>query len=177
MFQNYTQNFPISTLLIVINLLMFALIRWQIIPPEYAVCVPGILNPGTFLCHFSHIQLSHLAMNMFVLFQISPFLEVKIPRFTYGLVIISIWLGCVGILFLFQKHPSLGFSGIMLGLLTFTIGLYYRNKQFSQQLLFWLGLNIAIGLLPQISFIGHLAGAIAGAAVFGIYAVFRRHHT
>jgi membrane associated rhomboid family serine protease len=108
-------------------------------------------------------------MNMFVCFQISPFVERRIPGMRYGALIFALWMLTVGVTFPFMHYPTLGFSGIMLGLLTFTIGLYRHQREFAKTLLGWLGINIAIGLLPQISFVGHLGGAFAGALLFGLY--------
>lgn len=82
------------------------------------------------------------------------------------MIVLSIWLLAVAITFPVMDSPSLGFSAINMGLLAFSIGLFRHHKEFAKSLAGWLGLNIVIGLLPQISFWGHLGGAVSGMVVF-----------
>ena len=111
-------------------------------------------------------------MNMAVFFQISLLLEQHLYPSRYIGIIVAIWILTSLSTMPLIIAPTLGFSGILMGLLAFCVGLFQHRKQFSRELLIWLGINIVIGFIPQISFWGHLCGALSGTFVFGIYRLF-----
>lgn len=164
--KKYAQNFPVTTTLVIINLAIFLLNRSGIIYP--IVSMPGILNLNAVLANFSHYGFIHFAFNMMILWQISPLIEVKFRGIFYGGIVLAllsiVTLGVAR----FSDYPTLGFSGIGLGMMVLAGFLYWRNKMISKQLLGWAVANIFIGLLPGISFAGHFVGAAAGLIVFGI---------
>lgn len=173
--KNFIYTYRVTSFIIGMNLIIFLLNQFYIFP--YSLSLPEQFNAGTFLAHFSHYDLWHVVMNLFVFLQISPLLEKPLGTMKYSLVILFIWFCTSLLIYPFIKNPTLGFSGIMLGLITFTIGFYYREKQFAYELMGWLGLNILIGLMPRISFWGHFGGAIAGALAFFIFWMFKgRNH-
>ena len=169
--QRFINTYRVTSFIIGVNLTIFLMNQFSLFPAPLSL--PGLLNAGTFLAHFSHYDLLHVLMNMFVFLQISPLLERPLGMVKYSLIIIFIWLATALLIYPVIQHPTLGFSGIMLGILTFTIGYYYHEKQFAYELSGWLMLNILIGLMPQISFWGHLGGAVSGALVFGVFWLFQ----
>ncbi len=172
-FQSFYGRFPVTIGILALNGIIFLLIHMRIIPFPLMLSTPGMWSVGTFLSHFSHLALFHILMNMAVFFQISPLLESRMSKTQYIGVVLMIWLVLIGITFPFMRVPSLGFSGIMMGLIVFTIGMYAHQKAFVKTLFTWLLINIAIGLLPQISLLGHAGGAVAGGLVFGARYLFQ----
>lgn len=171
-FSTFLRDFPITSAIVALNLGIFVLNHLGIIPP--IISLPRELNVYNALAHFSHIDLMHIAFNMLIFVQISPLIEQKIRGFFYLSIIIALWCLLITGGFYFSTHPSLGFSGIGLGLMTFCGLLYYQNHQFSQQILGWTAINILIGFLPGISFLMHFLGAIAGLIIFGIYWAYKK---
>jgi membrane associated rhomboid family serine protease len=130
--------------------------------------MPGIIDLNAILANFSHSALMHFIFNMLVLWQISPLIEVKFRGISYAGIILAITsLITLGVA-RFSEYPTLGFSGIGLGMMVFAGFLYWRNKHISKQLLGWAAANIVLGLAPGISFAGHFIGALAGALIFGL---------
>ena len=163
----YFERFPVTSGIIIINLIIFVLNHLGYL--SFTISQPHVLNAGTFLAHFSHFEIFHILMNMAVCYRISPLVEIRIKSDPFLLVVLAIWFLTVGIMFPFQSFPTLGFSGIMMGILMFVILLYREHHEFSKNLFGWLVLNIFVGFLPNVSFIGHLSGALAGLIVFGVY--------
>jgi rhomboid protease GluP len=156
----YWNRYPITMILTVVNLIIYLLNHSGLIYP--VIVYPGMINLYTFFGHFSHISLMHIGFNLLILWQIGPLIESRLSRIKFLFLIATLWLGLVGGGLLWLKTPSLGFSGIGLGLLAFTGLLYRSEKKFSQSLLKWVAFNVLIGLLPQISFLMHFLGALLG---------------
>lgn len=162
--QKYARNFPVTTILLLLNLVIF--IHNQVGFPF--VAMPGVINLNSFLANFSHMGLMHFGFNMLVLWQISPLIEVKFRGISYaGIILAMASLITLGVA-RFSNYPTLGFSGIGLGMMVFAGFLYWKNKYIAKQLLGWAAANIVLGLTPGISFAGHFIGALAGALIFGI---------
>jgi membrane associated rhomboid family serine protease len=168
-FRSYFHHFPITTGILLVNILIF-LLNFVGLSEMYSVSFPGVFTSGTFLAHFSHFSMLHFLMNMAVCYRLCPLLETQLKSNTFLIVFLGIWFGLVGFLWFFQENPVVGFSGIMMGFITMLMFLMRRmHRQFSQSLLFLVVLNILVGFLPQISFVGHFGGVIVGAVVFGVY--------
>lgn len=115
-----------------------------------------------------HADMQHLIINLFSFILISP-METILGGKLFLLIIIFIWLVNTLIITLLQStvpkfnRYSLGFSGVVIGLMVVYAWLLYKNKNTAY-------LNIGLLLLsiiPQffskgISFEGHLSGFVAG---------------
>ncbi len=165
----FIKDTPITAVLLLINVIMFILIRAGLLSAPMFLTTPGGLTIGSFLAHFAHMDFIHILMNMAVLYQISPLIERALTRVEYIAILLSIWLGLVFIAEPFITGPSLGFSGILMGLIVVTIGLYYNYPALRKMLITWTVVNIAIGLLPGISFLMHSLGAVVGGMVILLY--------
>jgi len=164
--QKYLKNFPITSFIIGINGVIFLLNTLGIAPT--IISTPGILSFQTVLANFFHANLIHFAFNMLIVWQISPLIEVKFRGIYYAGILLSfLSLVSLGVARL-SHYPTLGFSGIGLGIMVFAGLIYWKNKHISKQLIGWAAANIIFGLMPGISFIGHAVGAFAGLLVFGI---------
>ena len=167
---SYFENFPMTSGLLIINFLLFILNHLGF--AEYTISYPQIISSGTFLAHFSHVQILHLIMNMVILYRMGPLLETHLHPDGMLNLFLGLWFGLVIFLYFFQTTPLLGFSGIIMGFLSFLMLLSRRmNREFSQSILIMLILNILIGLMPGISFMGHFGGAIVGVILFLIYRI------
>jgi rhomboid protease GluP len=117
-----------------------------------------------------HGSLPHILSNMYALFIIGPSIERSYgsKRFL-ALYLLSGMFGNV-FSFLFTLAPSLGASTSIFGLVAAQTVYVYRNRAFfgraAQPMLMNLGIiifiNMAIGLLPQIDYFGHLGGLTGG---------------
>ncbi len=171
---NYFRSLPITAGILLINISIFIIAK-VIEIPWYFLSTPGFLSIGSFLSHFSHFDILHILMNMAVFSQISPLLERALSKTQYLACIIAIWLLTVFIAQPFLTTYSLGFSGILMGLITLTAILYWHLTPMRQQLLVMTGINIAIGLLPGISFLMHFVGAFSGCIVGVLLTIASRH--
>lgn len=173
MISYYFREFPLTCIIVALNVAIFIWINALAPNPYLYLNVPGTFSLGTFLAHFAHQSIIHIFFNMFVFAQISPILEKYLGQMTYLLVLVAIWILTVGLMRPVLDTPTLGFSGILMGLMSFVIFLFYHVPQIRNQLVFWLGINLLVGLSPGISFWGHFMGALAGLIVFFTYSMTR----
>lgn len=130
---------------------------------------------------FLHSGWPHFLMNSFVLFSLGPFLERLLGSARFLTLYVA--SGLLGSLFgtLFAKlsgHSlSVGASGAIFGLLgaTAVLGFYPRGQipqvlvaDLKKNAVINLALNAAISLRPNIDFLAHLGGAVAGIAIVGM---------
>lgn len=158
---------PITTALLAVNATIFLANQFGAL--LWTVSLPGVYGPGALLAHFSHASLMHLLMNCWGIFIISPSLEQMLGRQRYLTLLLWLWVAQAAILPQVQTAPTLGFSGMLMGMLTF-FALRLRETAYrgaSRELLILVGINLALPLMmPQISFIGHAAGALLGGVAY-----------
>jgi membrane associated rhomboid family serine protease len=130
---------------------------------------------------FLHSGWPHFLMNSFVLFSLGPFLERLLGSARF--LILYVVSGLLGSLFgtLFAKlsgHSlSVGASGALFGLLgaTAVLGFFPRGQipqvlvaELKRNAVINLGLNVVNSLRPNIDFLAHLGGAVAGFIILGL---------
>ncbi|UFX82814.1 rhomboid family intramembrane serine protease [Candidatus Absconditicoccus praedator] len=153
--------------LILVNAIIFLFIIWyQQIDPiliNYLFLnIPQVLSPGIILSNFAHIQPFHILLNLYGLYLLGPMIESISGKKTFiKLIIFCMIFSSLGV-WIFSPHPVLGFSGILMSMLAFVFFKYKQLGHIREQVGIFLVLNIVIGVLPGISFAGHLFGAIAG---------------
>lgn len=118
---------------------------------------------------FTHVDLWHIGFNMVALWILGPQLELMLGRVRYlGLYLLS---GLVGsaVVYWFSNPttPTLGASGAIFGLMGALLVLAFKVKADMNQLLVWIGLNIAITFFGRstISWQGHLGGFVGGVVL------------
>lgn len=158
-------RFPITSAIILVNLVIFGINHMRILGAPF-ISRPRVFDSHLFLSNFSHLDYFHIFMNMYLLWMIGPYIESRLPAWQYVLVIFAIWILLSLMGYFINPNPSLGFSGIGLGIMAFVALFFWGQGSFSQELIKWIGINIAIGFLPQISLAGHALGAVSGAVVF-----------
>ncbi len=170
---------PITKILLAINIIIFIANQFGALP--YTVSYPGIYSIGTFLSHFSQASLWHLGSNIIGIVIVSPILEKNLGIKKYTGLLLFLWLAQVGILPHILTTPTLGFSGILMGLFTYlAMYLWWLEKenparQVGRDLLVLVGINLALPLMiPQISFLGHAIGALLGLVAISMAEIIKR---
>lgn len=165
---SFFRSAPVTTFCIGWNLLIFIAYHIGFLPIWMMVALPGDIGLSTFLAHFSHVDLLHIAMNMVVFTQIGSILEQRLGSMIYFISLVAIWLLTVSIGQPFLHDPTLGFSGILMGLIVLAAGVMSHYRGFTQQMLVLVAVNLVTGLLPGISFLMHFVGAVAGGLVYAM---------
>ena len=139
--------------------------------------VPGVADGHwlqLFTSMFTHVEIWHIGFNMLALWFLGPQLEQALGRLRFtGLYLLS---GLVGSAFVYWFAPpesgSLGASGAIFGLLGALLVIAIKVKADLQQLLMWIGLNVAITVFGAgaISWQAHLGGFVGGAALAAVLA-------
>lgn len=114
---------------------------------------------------FLHIDLLHLALNMFALWIFGSQLEPILGRSRF----LTLYLLCglagsaASYAFLPTGHSALGASGAIFGLVGATLVILRRLRYDISTTVTFLGLSLLIGfMLPSIDWRGHLGGLVAG---------------
>lgn len=123
---------------------------------------------------FTHVEIWHVAMNMFALFLFGPALEGIIGRARFlAVYLVGGLASSVLVLFLSQQYGStVGASGALFGLLGALLVLARKARLNSQ----WLVQNLVLGVVITvvgwrlISWQGHLGGFLGGVAAAAIIA-------
>jgi membrane associated rhomboid family serine protease len=116
---------------------------------------------------FLHVNVLHIAFNMFALFILGTLLEPAIgtPRFV-GVYLVSLLAGSCGALLLSPDETTVGASGAIFGLMSaaFIVARHRGLEQLASQIGFYVILNLIFTFgIPGISIGGHLGGLIGGA--------------
>ncbi len=115
------------------------------------------------LYQFLHGSIFHLLGNMFMLVYIGSILEQNIgKKWIIGLFIGTTLAVYIAII-LFSRSPVIGMSGFCLAVFTMyaEIERQKRNPEAKTAYIF-IFLNIALGVIGDISLVGHLFGALCG---------------
>jgi membrane associated rhomboid family serine protease len=123
---------------------------------------------------FTHVEIWHVAMNMFALFIFGPALEAIISRSRFlAVYLVSGLASSVLVMFLSSQYGStVGASGALFGLLGALLVMARKARLNSQ----WLMQNLAIGVVitvvgwRMISWQGHLGGFLGGVVAAAIVA-------
>jgi rhomboid protease GluP len=182
----------VSTTLLAANVAVFALMALagvDVMQPEAQDLLRWGANSGALVgsgepwrlltAAFVHVGLLHLAMNMYVLWQIGPFVERLVGN--AGFLALYVVSGLAGSLASAAWHPlvtSAGASGALFGVIGALLGVLARRPMgmppqavalMRRNLIVLIGANVLLGLsIPQIDNAGHFGGLAAGFAC-GLY--------
>ena len=144
----------------------------------YKAFVVGLNQYWRFLTSgFVHVELWHLVINVFSLFNIGAYLELVLDRIKYlSVLLTAIIFGNLLVFIGSGNIVSLGISGGLYGLLAVLFVYYFksgmiRNRRLRNNIIMIMAVNIIVSLSPGISFLGHLGGFIAGL-VLGVIMLF-----
>ncbi|MCS6982870.1 MAG: rhomboid family intramembrane serine protease [Candidatus Absconditabacterales bacterium] len=162
---------PLTVILIVILIVIFLIINILIQTGHQAfvstrfVNIAGVATPGFLIANISHLNPWHLLANLSAFFMLGTMAETLLSRKSYCLLLLTSALATSSVVWVFSSGITLGFSGVNMGLLAWYFFAHARHNSWeNQQFLSMLIINIAIGLIPGISFAGHLGGALGGTA-------------
>ncbi len=138
---------------------------------DYTTLVVQIL-----LFQFLHGSLLHLFLNGYFLYSAWPELEARMSRDRYTWFFITTTIFVAIALLVFQPYVNtIGISGFCMAILSYLwIDLYTTRHPMASQILVMLAINIGIGLVPGISLVGHLAGAIWWLVWWAIFRNWRK---
>lgn len=171
----------ITYILIAVNLMIYALTAYlsgNIVDSDTNVLVflgakvNELISGGEYYrlvsCMFLHGGIVHVALNMYSLYALGPFVESLYGKVRY--TIIYFLAGIVSSLFsyIFSPHISVGASGAIFGLLgaalVFAVKMRDRiRKDFIINILSVIGINLVMGFsIPNVDNFGHLGGLVGG---------------
>ncbi|MCM3340383.1 MULTISPECIES: rhomboid family intramembrane serine protease [unclassified Paenibacillus] len=189
--RSYVKNYPVTTLLIIANLVMFAvlavsggsqngenLFRFGAIWKEEPY-IHETWRMATAM--FLHSGFEHLLFNMFALFVFAPPLEKILGSFKYALLYVASGLLGNGAALMLSEWGTLavGASGAIYGLYGayLFIAIFQRwtlDDASRKTLLIILGIGIAQSfIISGISWSAHIGGLVAGFAVYSILRLIR----
>ncbi|MFL6022309.1 MAG: rhomboid family intramembrane serine protease [Marmoricola sp.] len=117
---------------------------------------------------FTHVEVIHIALNMFALYFLGPPLEQVLGRVRFiTLYLVSGLTGSAAVmLFSNQYGSTLGASGAIFGLFGALAVVAYKVGGDFRNVLIWIGLNLAFTFtVPNISWQGHIGGLVGGTLV------------
>lgn len=126
----------------------------------YVDAIPWLIS-STVLFQFLHGDALHLMMNWLFIYQAGPEVESRMSRTNFIRFFIGSTIFVAIALAVFSSGVTIGMSGFCMALLSYLwVDLYTTRHPMANQILIMLVLNILLGLSGNISFVGHLAGAI-----------------
>lgn len=136
--------------------------------------VPGVSDGSfwqLFTSMFAHVEIWHIAFNMFALYALGPQLEMVLGRLRFlALYLLS---GLAGSALVFwasdEQSATLGASGAIFGLMGGLLVVAFKVKGNVQTILTWIAINAVITIVGSqyISWQGHLGGFLGGLAIAG----------
>lgn len=114
------------------------------------------------LFQFLHGGVLHLFMNCYFLYSAWPEVEARMSRDRYIWFFVTATIFVAIALLVFQPYATtIWISWFCMAILSYLwIDLYTTRHPMAPQILMMLAINIGIGLVPGISLVGHLFGAI-----------------
>ena len=117
---------------------------------------------------FTHVEVLHIAFNMFALYVLGPQLEMVIGRARFlALYLISALAGSTLVYWAGPEYgATVGASGAIFGLMGGLLVVALKMRANPQGILIWIGINFLLTVsVSGISWQGHLGGFLGGAAV------------
>ena len=139
-----------------------------------ALWLPGVSDGALWqllTSMFTHIEPWHLGFNMLALWFLGPQLERVLGHVRYLVLYFLAGLtGSATIYWLAGEYTgTVGASGAVFGLMGALIVVGLKVGGQVQQLLLWVGINVALTFtIPNVSWQGHLGGFVGGAAIAAI---------
>lgn len=138
---------------------------------QSAQWVPGVSGGGYWellTSMFAHVEPWHIGFNMLALWFLGPQLEQVVGRTRFlAIYFLSGLAGSVAVYWLAAEWTfTLGASGAIFGLMGALVVIGLKVGSNVQDLLIWVGINVALTFtLSNISWQGHFGGLAGGAAV------------
>lgn len=128
---------------------------------------------------FQHGDLGHLAANLFAFYMLSNSIQPRIGAAKYLMLIAFLWITTVLMDLAFNQHCSVGFSGIVLGLLVWDLfdrgSLKFDLAAFAALAAVWL--QPLLAGQQNVSMSGHLYGILAGLIAVTLTKAWKKNAT
>ena len=148
-----------------ISLMLFMVLIWAI-KPAFQICQKGFVYSLARI--FIHVNAPHLLFNLAAFYQIDRLIADQQATVVSLIIMVNATIDYL-VYGLGYSHCSIGFSGVIFGLITY---LYLRQKISASDLIKNLSILLVPSMLiPNISFIGHLEGIISGFLVYLLISV------
>ena len=159
--------------LIIINLLVFVGQSIGLVNYQDFGLMPALVKGGQFYRLFTgaflHASLQHILANMYSFFNLGMYCEqfTTIKKYLISLIVSLITSSLAVMLLSNQTTYTIGFSGVVFGVLGFYAVCLYKNDgrldQYEKSYLIRVILsNVIVSLMPGVSWQGHLGGFIGG---------------
>ncbi|GAB4001560.1 rhomboid family intramembrane serine protease [Nocardioides ultimimeridianus] len=121
---------------------------------------------------FTHVDILHIAFNMYALLILGPMLERKLGAARFiAVYLISALSGSVCVLWLDQTSASVvGASGAVFGMMAALIVGGRKSGEDISSLWLLLGINVVLSFQSHVSWQGHLGGFVAGGLAMAVLA-------
>ena len=162
----FPQELPVTFVVTIICVGLWAAANLGLVTPQ--VTLPRDLSLSTWVSHFFHLSLLHLVSNLLIVLFMGVLLERPLGWWRYAVLLGLVWNLTVLGLYWYIPDPALGFSGIGLGLMVLAFFYWQDDKPTAQMLGVLLLLNLVFGLMPGVSWHGHVVGALSGLVVYGL---------
>lgn len=130
--------------------------------------VPGVADGAVWqilTSAFMHLDVTHIAFNMFALWVLGPQLEAFLGHARYlALYLVSAFAGSAAVMwFAPPTTTTVGASGALFGLMGALLVVVWRQGGDVRNILFWVGANLVFTFMVSgISWQGHLGGLVGG---------------
>jgi rhomboid protease GluP len=186
-FREYIRFYPVTTILLVLNIIMFILVSIDnsLTHAETLLKYGAMTNDPDYTegyalyvrfmaAMFLHFDFKHLLFNSFALFVFAPPMEKLLGSAKYALFYLG--SGMFGNVFSYLLHTDLylgvGASGALYGIYAaFLFLILFRKNTLDSQSKKTVQIILVIGIvytiaIPQVSLLGHLGGFLGGFLLF-----------
>lgn len=187
-----TEKAIITYILIAVNVMVYALTAYlsgNIVDSNTKVLVflgakvNELISGGEYYrlvsCMFLHGGAMHVALNMYSLYALGPFVENLYGKVRYTIIYFLAGIASSLFSYMFSSNISVGASGAIFGLLgaalVFAVKMRDRvRKDFIVNILSVIGINLVMGFsIPNVDNFGHLGGLVGG--ILSSFILFRRN--
>lgn len=139
-----------------------------------ATWMPGVADGAWWqlvTSEFTHVQVMHIAFNMFALYVLGPQLEMVVGRARFlAVYLISALAGSTLVYAVGPVYtPTVGASGAIFGLMGALLVVLLKMRVNPQGILVWIGINFLLTFtVSGISWQGHLGGFLGGVAAAAV---------
>ena len=159
--------------LIIINILVFVGQSIGLINYQDFGLMPALVKGGQyyrlFTGAFLHASLQHILANMFAFFNLGTYCEyfASSKKYIVSLIVSLISSSLTVMMFSNQNTYTIGFSGVVFGVLGFYAVCLYKNdgkldENEKNYLIRIILSNIIVSLMPGVSWQGHFGGFVGG---------------
>jgi len=168
------QRFPVTCFCLFIIVIVYFSIKWGEVDPRPFMFQPGVLGRSTFTWNFVHLDQTHILFNAIACLQLGSLMEIQLRSSRFAILTAILCLLVSLAAFYWIEYPLVGFSGILMAWVGLGLVLLWNIKPLRQMLLVWAVLNVLIGLVPGISFLGHVLGLVVGLVVGFLFQILRK---